>query len=870
MSTPLIDFLFNTAPYPARWHCGQWQDWIGWTYISSDFAIFLAYVGIPASLLYYKDKAKTTILQLNYIFYLFSAFILFCGFTHLIDAIIFWEPIYNFAGLIKLITAIISLSTLFVIFTKLPVTLQFINQQHEAKSLKVEIESLRAQEAQRALADVEEKNTKLKELDQLKSDFMANISHELRTPLTLILAPLETLLSDPSKLTLFQQDHMQRMQRNALRLYYLVNDLLDYSKLEAGKFVINDELIDINKLTFQVVDDAKGLAEARRVMLTFTECHGLEQIMLDKIMVEKIILNLLSNALKFTNEGGKVNIHIQKQNNNIQLIVSDTGIGISPAQIARLFERFHQIHSSKTKAYEGTGIGLAIAAQFAKLLGGEIQVSSELNKGTTFTVTLPIRLENSTVENVTKDEKIVNSINTSLSLIAKNTNLHHNDNADHEDIKRNLPLILISDDNDDMREYIVSLLKNRYNILTAKNGQEALKSIYQYHPQVVLSDVMMPIIDGYELTKRMKEDPSISHIPIILITAKSGKDSIMNSLGVGADDYICKPFSNQELTARTDAALRSYHSYYKLMTLNKQLDDTNKKLTESSDELSKINQELKATQTQLVQHSMLVSVGQLSAGVAHEINTPIQYIGDNTRFLKDSFTHINQFICNIQTQLVANESHKDLEQFFTAVKTNFEKLDFNFISKEVPEAIDQSLEGVERVSEIVKSMRQFSHTGSHEKTPTDLNSALHNIIAVSKNEWKYVAKIESKFDPNLPLASCQPNEINQVFLNLIVNAAHAIEAKNRQGDSKSGIIEIQTKKDGEFVEISVKDTGAGIPENIRNRIFEPFFTTKEVGKGTGQGLSIAHSIIVGKHNGQLTFDSKEGEGTTFTVRLPIH
>jgi signal transduction histidine kinase len=248
----------------------------------------------------------------------------------------------------------------------------------------------------------------------------------------------------------------------------------------------------------------------------------------------------------------------------------------------------------------------------------------------------------------------------------------------------------------------------------------------------------------------------------------------------------------------------------------------------------------------------MVSIGQLSAGIAHEINTPIQYIGDNVRFLQGSFADILDFL---------------------TMKSENRKIDMNFLCKEVPEAIQQSLDGVERVSSIVKAIKEFSHPNANEKILTDVNRALENSILVSKNEWKYVAQIERLFDPNLPMVSCFPNEMNQVFLNLIVNAAHAIEMKtgksNPSDKPEKGKITIQTIRENNQIEIRIKDTGMGIKEIHKNKIFEPFFTTKEVGKGTGQGLAIVHSIIVGKHEGKITFDTKEGEGTTVIVRIPL-
>jgi signal transduction histidine kinase len=199
-----------------------------------------------------------------------------------------------------------------------------------------------------------------------------------------------------------------------------------------------------------------------------------------------------------------------------------------------------------------------------------------------------------------------------------------------------------------------------------------------------------------------------------------------------------------------------------------------------------------------------------------------------------------------------------------------EQLDVEYLMEEVPKAIQQSLDGIERVAGIVQAMKEFSHPGTEEKTAIDLNRAIQSTITVARNEWKYVAEVVTEFDSCLPMARCLPGEFNQVILNLIINAAQAIAETAQEGDAARGTITISTRRDGEWAEIRIGDTGTGIPEAIRSRVFDPFFTTKEVGKGTGQGLAIAHSIVVDKHQGTITFDTETGKGTTFIIRLPLH
>jgi PAS domain S-box-containing protein len=274
---------------------------------------------------------------------------------------------------------------------------------------------------------------------------------------------------------------------------------------------------------------------------------------------------------------------------------------------------------------------------------------------------------------------------------------------------------------------------------------------------------------------------------------------------------------------------------------------------------------LKRAQQDALQASKLASVGQLAAGVAHEINTPIQYIGDNLRFLGDSLDTLLKMLGRYrdfvdQYCLPGNDSAKgELERIFI-------ETDMDYLLEEMPQAVSQSLDGVGQVARIVLAMKEFSHPGEREKIAVDLNRAIENTLAVSRNEWKHVAELDVTLATDLPPVMCLPGEMNQVFLNLIVNAAHAIQARQL---TEKGHITVMTRWRGRLVDIVVKDDGIGMSESIKERIFDPFFTTKAVGKGTGQGLAICRDVVVTKHLGKISVDSEEGKGAVFTIRLPI-
>jgi PAS domain S-box-containing protein len=271
---------------------------------------------------------------------------------------------------------------------------------------------------------------------------------------------------------------------------------------------------------------------------------------------------------------------------------------------------------------------------------------------------------------------------------------------------------------------------------------------------------------------------------------------------------------------------------------------------------------------QLRQAQKLESIGQLAAGIAHEINTPTQYIGDNVRFLKDAFQDLRSLMANYDRLLAAAKGNALSGETVQEVSAAVEHADVGYLLEEIPKAIEQTLEGVARVAKLVGAMKEFSHPGTKDKTPVDLNRAIESTITVARNEWKYVADVETDYDSSLPMISCLPGEFNQVILILIVNAAHAIADVVGKGGSERGKIKVQTRNCQEWGEIRIQDTGSGIPEKVRARIFDPFFTTKEIGKGTGQGLAIARSVIVDKHGGTIHFETEEGKGTTFIIRLP--
>lgn len=286
-------------------------------------------------------------------------------------------------------------------------------------------------------------------------------------------------------------------------------------------------------------------------------------------------------------------------------------------------------------------------------------------------------------------------------------------------------------------------------------------------------------------------------------------------------------------------------------------------------ERKRAEQQRQLMEVQLRHAQKLESIGQLAAGISHEINTPSQFVGDNIQFLKEAMEDLSQLQADYRALAETVETGADPAAPLRQVREREKRIDLEFLQEEVPRAIDQSLEGMGRIGKIVRAMKEFSHPGEVDKVMTDINRAIRTTMEVSRNEWKYVAEIELDLEEGLPRIPAVPDMINQVFLNLIVNAAHAIADGQRAGGASPGLIRISTRLREETLEIHVSDTGSGVPAEIRGRIFDPFFTTKEVGKGTGQGLYIAYTTVVEQHGGALTLADNPGGGALFTVALPL-
>lgn len=407
----------------------------------------------------------------------------------------------------------------------------------------------------------------LAEIDRAKTTFFSNISHEFRTPLTLLLGPIEDVLEDPDTIPV-NRERMELAYRNALRMQKLVNTLLEFSRIEAGRVEGRYSKVNIAALTQDLASTFRSAIEKAGMQLLFNAEPVNDDVYVDVDMWEKIVLNLVSNAFKYSKQG-EINIRVSQVNNQVYLTVTDTGIGIPADQLDKIFDRFHRIDNTEGRSQEGTGIGLAMVKELVKLHAGTIQVASTPGTGSTFTVIIPAGKDHLPANKVTDTvpEVVFKGsaafLHEALKWLPDGelpvTHAGSNDESGvtaqvQQQAKR--PTILVADDNTDMREYVQRLLRNQFIVITALNGEEAYNKMLKYKPDLLVSDVMMPVLDGFGLLKKVRAHGDLKSTPVIFLSARAGEEATLEGLDAGADDYMVKPFSAKELIVRVTNLIR--------------------------------------------------------------------------------------------------------------------------------------------------------------------------------------------------------------------------------------------------------------------------------------------------------------------------
>jgi signal transduction histidine kinase len=716
--------------------------------------------------------------------------------------------------------------------------------------------------------EVEKARDHLKEMDRAKSRFTANIHHELRTPLTLILSPLAALQGGdygnvPSQVT----SVLGTMEVNARRLHKLINNLLDLAKLESQEFTIVRRPLVLRELVDEIVGGASSLAERKQVGLRISGFYSMPALNADRDALDKIIVNLLANALKFTDEGGDIEIWGAKAENGwTRLEVRDSGIGIPEEQLGRIFDRFAQVDGSNTRRYEGTGIGLSLVAELVELHDGRIWAESRgLGQGATMIIELPAGTPDDRdmagEEVLTLGEGNSVSLGSSIAAVEAELGLDAGSESDRDsqvelertvdrwsrkkegvgveadDALADAPEILIAEDNPDMRKLLSFLLGREFRVRVTENGREALHSLREFHPSAVVTDVMMPEMSGTELCRAIKEDADTQNIPVILVTSKAEHEMKIEGLELGADDYVTKPFHPRELLARVRSVVR-------VRSLQQELEQKNVSLENAVEEL-------RNAQTRLVQQERLAAVGEVAAGVAHEVNNPVNFSLNAVRELKRCVAEIQDAAAAMQDlDLACNGLENEKISHLREKLSGIEAFDTASTIGELAEIVS---EGLERTGALVGELQNFAAPDRGPRCSVNLGEGIRSTAALLRPTLE---------DLGAHLVWGSPSALNQVFLNIMKNAAEAMPSSG--GDLN---VNVEKAGDGSEVVIRFEDTGPGIdPEHI-GRVFEPFFSTKAPGHGTGLGLSVSHQIIE-DHGGSLTVESLAGAGSVFEVRLP--
>jgi len=772
----------------------------------------------------------------------------------------------------------------------------------------------------------------LTDLDRAKTAFFSNVSHELRTPLTLILGPIEDALLSAVPPT---HESLEMLHRNALRLLKLVNGLLDFVRIEVGRMRANYEPTDLSLLTAQLASVFRSAVERAGLNLVI-ECSPLpEPVYVDREMWEKVVLNLLSNALKSTFEG-EIQVSVSADEKGAQFSVRDTGTGIPESELPHIFDRFSRIEGARRRSHEGSGIGLALVHELVEMHGGTIAVESKPNEGTVFKVRLPFGHEHLSTGHIAKDagsplvlQGSANAyVQEALGWMPRQHQLNDQiagfvagDQTDElqRAASESKPVVLLVDDNADMREYVRSLLAGRFEVVAATNGRLALEEVNRRPPALVLTDVMMPEMDGFALLSALRQNPATATIPIIMLSARAGEEARIEGVEAGADDYLTKPFTARELIARVEAQLK--------------MDRMRREAAEQRAALTLEINRARQFAGEALEHVPIAFCTMDREYRISYMNPAAQQLAALSRK-----PHMGVRIWDLYPDLIGSDVETNIrramearepvefEQFFPA-PANETWFQF-YIYPQPGEGIilycrntteTRKAEQALRRSEQLAAAGRLAASIAHEinnpleavtnllflaKGDAALSPGTKDLLEIADKELQRLSHITARslkfyrqrtaptntaldevidsvvyfHDPSIrlrniaverryrsaPAVLCHPGEIQQVFTNLISNALDALPEKGRL------VLVVRpaqdrTGRDG--VVVTIADNGAGIDPYMFQRLFHPFVTTKGEA-GTGLGLWVSKGIL-DKHEARVAVHTRTGCGTVFRIFFPI-
>ncbi|MEX1115223.1 MAG: ATP-binding protein [Akkermansiaceae bacterium] len=671
----------------------------------------------------------------------------------------------------------------------------------------------------------------LTELDEAKARFFSTISRQLRAPLSLMLGITERMrivLSQQSGDPVLREMALS-LEENGLRLLKHIDSLLELVRFDTGHGEINRQPTLIGAHLEGLLGSLRHLAQDDGVALTWDVRTDSEFIQLDRDKFDKVLLNLVINAIKFTPSSGTIEVEVGVVSNRLRLTVEDNGIGIPPEKLPRIFERFWQGDSPSTDKFQGAGIGLALVRSLTEAMDGQVRVDSEFGKGTIFTIELPTEA----AETQTGSADWVEEEPLDLAALRRAALPIPDQMQPSSAIPMHLPgpmapamiggyqsvarpLVLIADDDSEVRRFLRMELQN-VDVIEASDGAEALELSRLRRPQLALLAHRMSEMDGAEVCRRIREDPSTRGVAVIILTARADEQTKLSALQAGANDFLTKPFSTAELSLRLENQIAMVRIRGEMADLNS--------------ELHTALEQIKENEVVMFRNEKLSALGRMSAGIIHEINNPLNY------------TNAGIHALGTFTKLIPASDQEDFVDILKDIR-----------------------EGVERVSQIVMDLRKF--TSGDNATTGDAN--LVEIIGQSRRMVSHQVGKDIAFhlvSPDNALIRGNSNLLIQVFINFFQNSIDAIHMRIEAMGGDPGRIDCTIEPAGEGWQVTTRDNGIGIPLEDMHKIFDPFFTSKDVGKGMGLGLSIAHQILQ-SHQAMVDVESRPNEFTRFRIVFP--